>query len=116
MKTSPAEAICTLRPEIAHTKVADTLFRCSAMAKMHSELLAQAAAHKGSAYRLGYAESLDGIQWERRDELVGVDVSPSGFDNEMIEYAAVVKHNGRHFMFYNGNNYGFDGIGLAVEE
>ncbi|MEQ1844058.1 MAG: hypothetical protein ABL983_00605 [Nitrospira sp.] len=73
-------------------------------------------AHKGSAYRLGYAESLDGIQWERRDELVGVDVSPSGFDNEMIEYAAVVKHNGRHFMFYNGNNYGFDGIGLAVEE
>jgi len=34
----------------------------------------------------------------------------------MIEYAAVVKHNGRHFMFYNGNNYGYDGIGLAVEE
>jgi hypothetical protein len=32
----------------------------------------------------------------------------------MVEYAAVVKHEGRYLMFYNGNNYGFDGIGLAV--
>ena len=73
-------------------------------------------AHKGATYRLGYAESLDGITWERRDELAGIDVSPAGFDSEMIEYAAVVKYNGRRFMFYNGNNYGIDGIGLAVEE
>jgi predicted GH43/DUF377 family glycosyl hydrolase len=72
-------------------------------------------AHKGSAYRLGYAESLDGINWERSDEFAGIDTSTDGFDSEMIEYAAVVKHDGRHFMFYNGNNYGFDGIGLAVE-
>lgn len=73
-------------------------------------------AHKGEVYRLGYAVSHDGVNWERQDELVGIDVSPTGFDSEMIEYAAVVKHNGKHFMFYNGNNYGFDGIGLAVEE
>lgn len=73
-------------------------------------------AHKGGAYRMGYAESLDGLKWERRDDLAGIDVSPAGFDSEMIEYAAVVKHGGRHFMFYNGNNYGVDGIGLAVEE
>ena len=73
-------------------------------------------AHKGDAYRLGYAESLNGIEWERRDDLAGLDVGPSGFDSEMIEYAAVVRYQGRHFMFYNGNNYGADGIGLAVEE
>lgn len=73
-------------------------------------------AHKGATYRLGYAESLDGVSWERRDDLAGIDVSPSGFDSEMIEYAAVVKYKGKHFMFYNGNNYGIDGIGLAVEE
>jgi hypothetical protein len=72
--------------------------------------------HKGDAYRLGYAESNDGLNWKRRDELAGIDVSPSGFDSEMTEYAAIVKHDGRHFMFYNGNNYGFDGIGLAVSE
>lgn len=73
-------------------------------------------AHKGEAYRLGYAESLDGVVWVRRDDLVGIDVGQSGFDSEMIEYAAVVRYNDRHFMFYNGNNYGADGIGLAVEE
>jgi len=73
-------------------------------------------AHKGPSYRLGYAESLDGIEWERRDEFAGLNVSASGFDSEMIEYAAVIRHDGRYFMFYNGNNYGFDGIGLAVEE
>ncbi len=72
--------------------------------------------HKGDAYRLGYAESHDGLNWTRRDDLAGVDVSPSGFDSEMTEYAAIVKYDGRHFMFYNGNNYGFDGIGLAVSK
>jgi predicted GH43/DUF377 family glycosyl hydrolase len=73
-------------------------------------------AHKGESYRLGYAESLDGIDWERQDEMAGISVSANGFDSEMVEYAAVVKHDGRHFMFYNGNNYGLDGIGLAIEE
>jgi predicted GH43/DUF377 family glycosyl hydrolase len=72
-------------------------------------------AHKGEAYRLGYAESEDGLVWERNDECVGLTVSKGGFDSEMVEYAAVLKHNGRRYMFYNGNNYGHDGIGLAVE-
>lgn len=73
-------------------------------------------AYKGVTYRIGYAESEDGLTWERRDEFAGIDVSQSGFDTEMIEYAAIVRHDGQHFMFYNGNNYGFDGVGLAVEE
>jgi len=73
-------------------------------------------AHKGETYRLGYAESNDGINWDRMDENVGIGISNSGFDSEMIEYAAVVEHQGQKFMFYNGDNYGFGGIGLAVEE
>ena len=72
-------------------------------------------AHKGAAYRLGYAESEDCVTWRRRDELAGIDVSNYGFDSEMIEYAAVIVHDGRKYMLYNGNNYGYDGIGLAVE-
>lgn len=71
---------------------------------------------KSVDYRIGYAESRDGLNWERLDHLAGIDVSPSGFDSEMVEYAAVVRHDDRCFMFYNGNNYGFDGIGLAVSE
>lgn len=73
-------------------------------------------AHKGDAYRLGYAESEDGFLWERRDEFAGLSVSDDGFDSDMVEYAAIVKYNGKYYMFYNGNNYGFDGIGLAIEQ
>ena len=73
-------------------------------------------AHKGESYRLGYAESLDGINWERCDEMAGLSISDTGFDSEMVEYAAIVKYDGQHFMFYNGNNYGQEGIGLAVEK
>lgn len=73
-------------------------------------------AHKGDAYRIGYAESVDGVNWKRRDDFAGPDVSKTGFDSEMIEYGVVVVHDGRRHMFYNGNNYGYDGIALAVQE
>ncbi len=73
-------------------------------------------AHKGDSYTLGYAESRNGVDWTRLDEAVGIGVSDTGFDADMIEYAAVVRYDDKYFMFYNGNNYGFDGIGLAVSE
>ena len=73
-------------------------------------------AHKGEAYRIGYAESLDGLSWVRDDSYAGIDVSAGDFDSDMIEYAAVVRHRDRHVMFYNGNDYGRGGIGLAVED
>lgn len=73
-------------------------------------------AYKGKNYRLGYAESTDGISWKRKDNEVGLDVSPMGWDSEMIEYAYVLTHAGKRYMFYNGNDYGRDGIGLALEQ
>lgn len=72
--------------------------------------------YKSTSYRVGYAESVDGLKWERLDHRAGIDISPSGFDSEMLEYAAVIRYNEQRFMFYNGNNYGFDGIGLAIAE
>jgi hypothetical protein len=73
-------------------------------------------AHKGEAYRLGYAESSDGVAWDRKDHLAGIDVTPDGPDSEMIEYAAVLSHGDQRVMFYNGNDYGRHGILVAVEE
>ncbi|MFQ5427964.1 MAG: hypothetical protein ACE5EZ_03185 [Thermodesulfobacteriota bacterium] len=67
-------------------------------------------------YRAGYAESEDGKAWERKDNEVGIDVSPSGWDSEMICYPCVFKDNGTYYMLYNGNSYGSTGIGLAVLE
>jgi len=70
--------------------------------------------HRTDAYRIGYAESLDGVTWERRDDESGIDVSESGWDAEMIEYPFVFDHKGHRYMLYNGNGYGASGIGLAV--
>jgi hypothetical protein len=70
--------------------------------------------YRGSHYRIGYAESQDGIHWERKDEAAGIDVSESGWDAEMIEYPFVFDHDGQRYMLYNGNGYGKTGFGLAV--
>ena len=70
--------------------------------------------NKGAGYRLGYAESPDGLDWQRMDDQVGITVSEDGWDSKMIEYAAVIKHEEKYYMFYNGNDYGKEGIGLAI--
>lgn len=67
-------------------------------------------------YRIGFASSVDGRRWERRDELSGIDVSPTGWDSEMICYPCVFEHQGSMYMLYNGNGYGKTGFGLAVME
>lgn len=72
--------------------------------------------YRGDAYRIGYAESCDGMNWTRKDEEAGIGVSDSGWDSEMIEYPHVFDHRGERYMLYNGNGYGRSGFGLAVLE
>jgi hypothetical protein len=71
---------------------------------------------KTEGYRLAYAESADGINWTRRDNEIGIDVSPSGWDSRMQGYPAVVSCGGKTYMFYNGNDYGREGFGYAELE
>ena len=71
---------------------------------------------KKIGYRLGYAESKNGIDWIRKDELINLDVSANGFDNDMICYSAVLEINNQLVMFYNGNDFGKTGFGYAVLE
>jgi len=68
---------------------------------------------RGDAYRIGYAESQDGLTWERRDEDAGIAVSADGWDSQMQEYPAVFDYRGRRLMLYNGDGYGATGIGWA---
>lgn len=72
--------------------------------------------YRGDSYRIGYAESEDGRQWKRLDNLVGIDVSANDWDSEMIEYPFVFDHAGQRYMLYNGNGYGKTGVGLAILE
>jgi predicted GH43/DUF377 family glycosyl hydrolase len=74
------------------------------------------AGTKEEGYRLAYAESADGIEWTRKDEEVGIEVSSSGWDSRMQAYPAVVSFRDRVYLFYNGNDYGRDGFGYAILE
>lgn len=67
-------------------------------------------------YRIRYATSEDGVRWQRRDGEIGIDVSESGWDSQMICYPYVFDHAGQRYMLYNGNDYGKTGFGLAVLE
>lgn len=69
--------------------------------------------YRGESYRIGYAESSDGVNWKRMDSEAGIDVSADGWDSEMIEYPFVMRYKGDLWMFYNGNQFGKSGFGLA---
>jgi hypothetical protein len=67
-------------------------------------------------YKVGFAESHDGISWQRFDELAGITRSESGWDSEMICYPALYPYEDKIYMFYSGNGVGRGGIGYAVAD
>ena len=69
---------------------------------------------KRHSYRIGYAESDDGIGWIRKDHQVGIDISETGWDSEMVAYPYVFEHKGNKIMLYNGNGFGKSGFGYAI--
>lgn len=74
------------------------------------------SAPTSEAYRIGYAWSTDLADWNRDDAQVDLDVSPDGWDSEMVAYPAVFELDGRTYMLYAGNGNGKTGFGLAVLE
>lgn len=65
------------------------------------------------SYKIGYAESIDAINWNRLDEKTGIQLSKFGWDSKMQTYPSVIKIKGKIYLFYNGNGFGKTGIGLA---
>jgi sucrose-6-phosphate hydrolase SacC (GH32 family) len=67
--------------------------------------------------KIGYAYSIDLINWIRDDHKAGIDISTdNSFDNEMIAYPHVFNLDEKVYMFYLGNEVGRYGFGLAVLE
>ncbi|WP_295442944.1 hypothetical protein [uncultured Thiodictyon sp.] len=81
---------------------------------MHHGVYKMWYSYRGSKYRIGYAESIDGKMFRRKDTEVGITVSASGWDSEMVCYPKVFKLNGTYYMIYCGNDYARTGFGLAV--
>jgi hypothetical protein len=65
----------------------------------------------------GWATSVDGKHWERRDSELAL--GPSGgqsWDSEEFCYPALVTSKQKNYMFYNGNGMGRTGFGYAEWE
>jgi len=74
---------------------------------------------KDMKYFIGVSRSLDCKKWERIDWVFDdVEYGKDGeFDNEMIYFPSVVKvSENKAFLFYSGNYYGRDGMGVMELE
>lgn len=71
--------------------------------------------YRGEQYRIGYAESSNGISWKRKDYEMDLEMGGVGeFDDTAQAYPYVFDEDGARYMLLNGNNYGKTGFGLAV--
>ena len=68
---------------------------------------------RGDVYRIGCAESADGLTWKRKDSEAGITESEVGWDSVLTAYPHVFDAAGSRWMLYNGNDYGKTGVGLA---
>lgn len=68
---------------------------------------------QGLGYRIGQAKSNDGISWNRMEDEDVLPVSKSGWDADMVCYTSIVNVGQKNFLFYNGNDNGKTGFGVA---
>lgn len=87
------------RPYVTRTKDHYQMFFCAGTAL--------------TGYRLAYADSLDGLNWIRKDNELGFSASGEPWDSSMQAYPSVIRVGAKTYMFYNGNDYGHEGFGLA---
>ncbi len=69
------------------------------------------------AYSIAYAESPDGITWQRGTcygDNLQLGPIGTGWERQMVEYPAVIREGDRLRLFYCGNGYGATGIGTAL--
>jgi hypothetical protein len=73
--------------------------------------------HRGRRYRIGYAESRDGVSWDRSASGPTLTAEGGGeWESQMVEYPFVVDYRGQRHLFYNGDGFGRTGIGHARYE
>lgn len=68
---------------------------------------------RSRGYHLGYAVSGDGLHWERQDHLARIEPMASDWDSQMQAFSAIVDCKYGRYLFYNGNDFGRTGFGVA---
>lgn len=71
---------------------------------------------KDAAYRIGYSESADGINWNRLDNKIELKKTEDSWDSIMMEYCTTYVYQGIRYLIYNGNGFGASGFGYATQK
>lgn len=66
-----------------------------------------------NSYKIGYAISEDGLYWQRQEDILSL--SDQGWDSLMLAYPFMLPQKDAFYLFYNGNDFGKSGLGLAVK-
>ena len=69
-----------------------------------------------ATYRLGFAQSPDGLDWTRADDAIAFAGPAPAWEGGVQTYPCVFDHMTRRYMLYNGTGYGKSGFGLAMLE
>lgn len=72
--------------------------------------------NRDKGYKIGYAYSLDLIDWIRDDELFTLKTSKGNWDDSMQCYPHAFALDNRLYLMYNGNEFGRYGFGLLEIE
>lgn len=72
--------------------------------------------NRDRGYRIGHAWSDNLMHWTRDDENPHLDVTPAGWDSDMLCYPHAFWCDGKAYLLYNGNEFGRHGFGLAELE
>lgn len=70
----------------------------------------------GGEYFPGRARSADGVHWTREDSRFELELSAQGWDSRHLCYPSLLAVGDRQYMFYNGNDMGRSGFGIAVRD
>ena len=68
---------------------------------------------RAERYAIGYAESDDGLHWQRMDKALQWQGAAGAWESEEQTYPCVLRHGNDWYMLYNGNRYGSTGFGWA---
>lgn len=66
-----------------------------------------------TGYKLMYSNSIDGINWENKQDVNIFPKLENNWDSEMQCFGYILKTPKDTLLFYNGNSHGRDGFGIA---
>ncbi len=106
---SLGEDECQALPTVISTRQKNIMFFCYREAQGFRS-------DPKKSYKIGYAESLNLIDWTRKDEILEIENHETSWDSQMKCYPHASVIGNAVYLLYNGNSFGRNGFGLAIHK